>query len=170
MATNSGGKSSRFSAIDGAVTTFAIVAGVVGAELSTKVIIALGIANVLADGFSMAAGNYSGTKAELEFEVLDGAHKGRRFWVTLNLRNPNPQAQEIALRELSAICHAVGKLRVADTEELHNLPLKVTLGIETDSYGTKNVPKAYKPAGRTVSADVPNADPAGATKPRGPWA
>ena len=54
-----------YGAIDGAVTTFAIVAGVVGAELSTKVIIALGIANVLADGFSMAAGNYSGTKAEL---------------------------------------------------------------------------------------------------------
>ena len=55
-----------YGAIDGAVTTFAIVAGVVGAELSTRVIIALGIANVLADGFSMAAGNYSGTKAELD--------------------------------------------------------------------------------------------------------
>ena len=55
-----------YGAIDGAVTTFAIVAGVVGAELSTKVILILGIANVLADGFSMAAGNYSGTKAELD--------------------------------------------------------------------------------------------------------
>ncbi len=55
-----------YGAIDGAVTTFAIVAGVVGAELSPRVIIALGIANVLADGFSMAAGNYAGTKAELD--------------------------------------------------------------------------------------------------------
>lgn len=55
-----------YGAIDGAVTTFAIVAGVVGAELPTRIIIALGIANVLADGFSMAAGNYSGTKAELD--------------------------------------------------------------------------------------------------------
>lgn len=53
-----------YGALDGAVTTFAIVAGVVGADLSTRVIIALGIANVLADGFSMAAGNYAGTKAE----------------------------------------------------------------------------------------------------------
>ena len=59
-------KDGVFGAIDGAVTTFAIVAGVVGANLSLKVIIALGIANVLADGFSMAAGNYSGTKAELD--------------------------------------------------------------------------------------------------------
>ena len=30
-------------------------------------------------------------KVELEFEVLDGAHKGRRFWMTLNLWNPNPR-------------------------------------------------------------------------------
>jgi VIT1/CCC1 family predicted Fe2+/Mn2+ transporter len=55
-----------YGAIDGAVTTFAIVAGVAGAGLSPFVVIALGIANVLADGFSMAAANYSGTKAELD--------------------------------------------------------------------------------------------------------
>ena len=53
-----------YGGIDGAVTTFAIVAGVVGANLSSSVIIVLGLANLLADGFSMAAGNYSGTKAE----------------------------------------------------------------------------------------------------------
>lgn len=55
-----------YGAIDGSVTTFAIVAGVAGAGLSPFVIVALGIANVLADGFSMAAGNYSGTRAELD--------------------------------------------------------------------------------------------------------
>ncbi|MFT7594558.1 MAG: VIT1/CCC1 family predicted Fe2+/Mn2+ transporter, partial [Paracoccaceae bacterium] len=53
-----------YGAIDGSVTTFAIVAGVAGAGLSPFVIIALGLANVLADGFSMAAGNFSATKAE----------------------------------------------------------------------------------------------------------
>lgn len=55
-----------YGGIDGAVTTFAIVAGVAGAGLSPFVIIALGLANVLADGFSMAAANYSGTKADLD--------------------------------------------------------------------------------------------------------
>ena len=53
-----------YGAIDGTVTTFAIVAGVAGAGLSPIVIVALGLANVLADGFSMAAANYSGSKAE----------------------------------------------------------------------------------------------------------
>ena len=59
-------KDAVYGAIDGAVTTFAIVAGVAGAGLSPFVIVALGMANVLADGFSMAAANYSGTKAELD--------------------------------------------------------------------------------------------------------
>ncbi|MEM1050332.1 MAG: VIT1/CCC1 transporter family protein [Pseudomonadota bacterium] len=53
-----------YGGIDGAVTTFAIVAGVVGAALAGKIVVILGIANLLADGFSMAAGNYSGTKAD----------------------------------------------------------------------------------------------------------
>jgi vacuolar iron transporter family protein len=55
-----------YGGIDGTVTTFAVVAGVVGAELSTKALLILGAANLFADGFSMAAGNYSGTKAEIE--------------------------------------------------------------------------------------------------------
>lgn len=55
-----------YGGIDGAVTTFAIVAGVEGAGLPHHVILALGAANILADGFSMAASNYSGTKAELD--------------------------------------------------------------------------------------------------------
>lgn len=55
-----------YGGIDGAVTTFAIVAGVVGADLSSGIVLILGIANVVADGFSMAASNYSGTKTEVE--------------------------------------------------------------------------------------------------------
>jgi vacuolar iron transporter family protein len=53
-----------YGGIDGAVTTFAIVAGVVGADLSAAVVLVLGFANLLADAFAMAASNYSGTKAE----------------------------------------------------------------------------------------------------------
>ena len=52
--------------IDGAVTTFAIVAGVVGAALDWQIIIILGLANLLADGFSMAASNYSAVKSDAD--------------------------------------------------------------------------------------------------------
>lgn len=55
-----------YGGIDGAITTFAIVSGVVGANLSTSIILVLGAANIVADGFSMAASNYTGTKTERE--------------------------------------------------------------------------------------------------------
>lgn len=53
-------------AIDGSITTFAIVAGVVGAGLSAGVVVVLGVANLLADGISMAAGRFIGAQADLE--------------------------------------------------------------------------------------------------------
>lgn len=53
-------------AIDGAITTFAIVAGVVGASLSAGVVVVLGLANLFADGLSMAASRYLGARADLE--------------------------------------------------------------------------------------------------------
>src|SRR5688572_31490802 len=56
-------------AVDGAVTTFAIVAGAAGAGLSNGVVLVLGIANVLADGFSMAAGNF--LRARTDQQLLE---------------------------------------------------------------------------------------------------
>ena len=53
-----------YGAIDGTVTTFAVVAGVAGAGLSDSVVIILGLANLIADGFSMAVSNFLGTRAE----------------------------------------------------------------------------------------------------------
>jgi VIT1/CCC1 family predicted Fe2+/Mn2+ transporter len=67
-----------YGGIDGAVTTFAVVSGVVGAQLSSAVILILGAANLVADGFSMAAGNYLGTKAEQDelahIEAIEHRH------------------------------------------------------------------------------------------------
>jgi VIT1/CCC1 family predicted Fe2+/Mn2+ transporter len=53
-----------YGAIDGAVTTFAVVAGVEGANLDEQVVIILGGANLIADGFSMAVSNFLGSRAE----------------------------------------------------------------------------------------------------------
>ena len=54
-------------AIDGCVTTFAVVSGVVGGGLSSAVVLILGFANLLADGFSMAVSNYQATRSTREF-------------------------------------------------------------------------------------------------------
>jgi VIT1/CCC1 family predicted Fe2+/Mn2+ transporter len=57
-----------FAANDGIVTTFAVVAGSLGASLDAKVVLILGFANLFADGLSMSAGNYLGIKSENEFQ------------------------------------------------------------------------------------------------------
>jgi VIT1/CCC1 family predicted Fe2+/Mn2+ transporter len=51
-------------AVDGTVTTFAVVAGVSGAELAAGIVIILGVANLVADGFSMGVSILLGTRAE----------------------------------------------------------------------------------------------------------
>lgn len=55
-----------YGGIDGAVTTFAVVAGAVGANLDPSIIIILGFANLFADGFSMSVGAYLSAKSEKE--------------------------------------------------------------------------------------------------------
>ena len=67
-----------YGGIDGSVTTFAVVSGVSGARLSSWIILVMGFANLFADGFSMAASNFLGTKAEHEdlerLEAVENRH------------------------------------------------------------------------------------------------
>lgn len=79
-----------YGGIDGAVTTFAIVAGAVGANLSATIVLILGLANLLADGFSMAAANYSGTKAE-----HDDYHRLKEVEERHILQEPAGEREEI---------------------------------------------------------------------------
>ena len=55
-----------YGGIDGSVTTFAVVAGAAGADLSSAIVLILGFANLLADGFSMSIGAYLAAKSERE--------------------------------------------------------------------------------------------------------
>ena len=66
-----------YGGIDGCVTTFAVVAGSVGAGLESAIIIILGFANLLADGFAMSIGAYLSTKSEKDnYEK----HKRMEYW------------------------------------------------------------------------------------------
>jgi VIT1/CCC1 family predicted Fe2+/Mn2+ transporter len=57
-----------YGGLDGIITTFAVVSGVAGAELSSNIVLILGLANLFADGFSMATGAYLSARSEQEFE------------------------------------------------------------------------------------------------------
>jgi VIT1/CCC1 family predicted Fe2+/Mn2+ transporter len=82
-------------AVDGVVTTFAVVAGVAGARYPATIALVLGGANLLADGFSMAVGNYLGRKSEKEHvEKVRGIEK-RHIDVT-------PEGEREEIRQIFA--------------------------------------------------------------------
>lgn len=105
-----------------------------------------------------------GRYLELVWEVTDGDFKGRRLWSRLNLENPNQTAMEIAYRELSAICHAVGKLKIQASEELHHVPALLTVKLRQDAgRDPTNEVKGYQALGQGLAGTAPTA-PGGA-----PW-
>ena len=77
-----------YGANDGLITTFAVVAGVSGGGLSSAVVLICGVANLLADGLSMAVGNYLAIRSHesvLEAKGLpeEEAHPARHGFATL---------------------------------------------------------------------------------------
>ena len=90
----------------------------------------------------------AGTGKYINFEhtVLDGEFKGRKIWNMVNHINPNPTAVEIAQKTLATLCRAVGKKAIADTQELHGIPLtaKVKIVPASGDYPAKNGIVTYK--------------------------
>ena len=84
-----------YGAIDGAVTTFAVVAGATGASLSDTIVVIMGVANLIADGFSMGVSNYLGSRAERQQRDRARRHQVREI-------ERHPEAERAQLREIFA--------------------------------------------------------------------
>lgn len=114
----------------------------------------------------------TGSMLKLDLEVFEGEYKGRKLFARFNLKNKSDQAVKIAQGQLSAICHAIGVLKVNDSSELHNKPFvaKVVVERREDTQGLKNECKSYHaydqnaPTGAAAAAPVAAAAPA-ADKP-----
>ena len=66
----------------------------------------------------------------LQLMVIDGKGKNRKLFDRLNLENPNPQAVEIAKKQLASLCRAMGKQKIADSSELHDNPVVARVEIQ----------------------------------------
>jgi VIT1/CCC1 family predicted Fe2+/Mn2+ transporter len=84
-----------YGAIDGAVTTFAVVAGATGANLSDTIVVIMGVANLIADGFSMGVSNFLGSRAERQQRAR--ARRGQEHEIA-----HNPEAERAQLRAIYA--------------------------------------------------------------------
>lgn len=115
----------------------------------------------------------NGAYLSLRFNVTEGPYKGRKVFARLNIKNNNEQAQKIAHGQLSAIAHAVRVLQVADSTQLHNIPLQIKVKVRPADppYDEANDITSYKhinePVGSQAAAAAPAA-PAPGPAPQ-PW-
>ena len=94
-------------------------------------------------------------------EFILKTKNGEQGIMRLNLYNSKPDVREIAERELSRLCHAVGLMDVGDTSELHNIPFMVIVGKQKNSEVYTEVKKILRQDGSDPADSFqPNASPA----------
>ena len=104
------------------------------------------------------AGN--GQYLALRFDITGPTHQGRVVFSNLNIKNPNPKAEEIAHADLGDIMRAIGLAKFKNTDQLVGGDLNIKLTVKNDeTYGNKNEVKGY-------SAIAGSAIPKPAAKPK----
>lgn len=139
-----------------------------------------------------------GKRLKLTLEILDGEYKNKKLFPGINILNPSAKAQEIGQQQLSAVCHAVGVIKMTHSSQLHNKQMLVRVvvkagGAKKDeagnimrdaagnviTYEPQNEVKAYKklpaagaqppsPSTPAAAAPVPAAAPQASNVPA--WA
>ena len=101
----------------------------------------------------MKAGSKPGSAyLAITLQIMGGDFNNRKVFDRFNLQNANPVAVEIAYRSLSAVCHAVGLIQVADSQLLHGRPMMVKVSVRPArvdattgaAYDASNEVKGYK--------------------------
>lgn len=109
----------------------------------------------------------TGSYIKMRLDVTGPTHQGRVIFSNINLRNPNPKAEEIGQQQLGELMRAIGLPRLEDTDQLIGRSFSVKLVIRSsEQYGDQNEVKAYKAIGGASTAAAPAAT--GAKSP--PWA
>lgn len=121
----------------------------------------------------MKSGN--GTALSLTLQIIDGPYVNRKVWANLNVKHTNPVAQKIGQEQLSALCHAVGVIRMTDSAQLHMKPMKVRVKVKKDEqYGDKNEIGGFEAISSAGFAPMPGGTfptpPVAANKPAAPAA
>lgn len=121
-----------YGGIDGCVTTFAVVAGAVGASLESSIIIILGFANLLADGFAMSVGAYLSSKSEKENYHK---HKNIELWEIDNVPDKEKEEIRVIYREKGfdgEILEKIVETITADEDRWVNVMMKEELEMMDD--------------------------------------
>ena len=114
----------------------------------------------------------TGEYIAIKYSITGPTHQGRVIFGNLNIRNPNPKAEEIGRQQLGDIMRAIGLARVTDTDQLIGGSLVVKLDVkDDDKYGERNEVKGFKAVMGAMSS-LPTAAPTApsSAKAAPPWA
>ena len=103
--------------------------------------------------------------------VADNSQSGRKLFNWFNLQHSNETAEKIGRAEFAALCRAVGKPTVTDSDELLGVPIIVKVDIDKKD-AERNVIKAYKAADaaqESTPAAAPTPPPAATSQPKKSW-
>jgi hypothetical protein len=111
----------------------------------------------------------TGQYIAIRYDITGPSHQGRVVFGNLNIKNPNPKAEEIGRQQLGELMRAIGLATVQDTDQLIGGQLQIKLEIrESEQYGASNDVKGYKANGSAPPAAA-NAAPAASGKAAPPW-
>jgi len=109
----------------------------------------------------------TGQYIAVRYDITGPTHQGRVVFGNLNIKNPNPKAEEIGRQQLGELMRAIGLTTVQDTDQLIGGQLSIKLDVrESEQYGASNDVKGYKSNGAAppVAAKAP-----AAAKAAPPW-
>jgi hypothetical protein len=112
----------------------------------------------------------TGEYISVKYSITGPTHEGRVIYGNLNIKNPNPKAEEIGRQQLGELMRAIGLVRVDDTDQLIGGNLLIKLDVKSsDQYGDSNEVKGYK-AVAGGSMPTPAAAAPASAKSAPPWA
>jgi len=110
----------------------------------------------------------TGEYISVRYDVVAPTHQGRVVFGNLNIKNPNPKAEEIGRQQLGNLMRAIGLANVSDTDQLIGGNCSIKLSIrKSEQYGDNNDVKAWK-AIEGGAVPTPAAKPE--TSSSAPWA
>jgi hypothetical protein len=100
----------------------------------------------------------TGKYIAVRYDITGPTHQGRVVFGNLNIKNPNPKAEEIGRQQLGEIMRAIGLATVQDTDQLIGGQLQIKLDVrESEQYGASNDVKQFKANGSAPPKAVPAA-------------
>ncbi len=112
----------------------------------------------------------TGEYVAVKYSITGPTHQGRVVFANLNIKNPNPKAEEIGRQQLGEVMRAIGLARVDDTDQLIGGSLSIKLEVKSsEQYGDGNEVKGFK-AVAGGSMPTPSASAPASTKAAPPWA